>query len=48
MRFPTLPSQSQIDAQLRRAKPRSVEMRPLPWGPALIGLTLIIVMQTFL
>ncbi|WP_158623160.1 hypothetical protein [Pseudorhodobacter sp. E13] len=48
MRFPILPSQSDIDAQLRRAKPRNFDTRPLPWLPALVGLTLVMVMQTLL
>jgi hypothetical protein len=48
MRFPTLPTQTQIDAQLRRAKPRSADARPLPWLPAMIGLTMVVIMQTML
>jgi hypothetical protein len=48
MRLPALASQSEIDAQLRRAKPRERTSPPLPWGPALIGLSLLMVLQTWL
>jgi hypothetical protein len=48
MRFQQLPTQSEIDNQLERSKPRQGITRPLPWAPALIGLGLMILMQSFL
>jgi hypothetical protein len=48
MRFPCLISQSEIDARLRRAKPRQAVAPPLPWVPALFGLTMVVAMQTLL
>jgi hypothetical protein len=48
MRFERLASQSEIDIQLQRSKPRLGIANPLPWGPALIGLSLMVIMQTLL
>lgn len=48
MRFPSLTSQSEIDQQLRRCPPQQNSAPPLPWGCALFGFTLFLLMQTLL
>jgi hypothetical protein len=48
MRFQQLPTQSEIDNQLERSKPRQGITRPLPWASALIGLGLMVLMQSLL
>jgi hypothetical protein len=48
MRFTNIASQNEIDAHLRRAKPRLASAPPLPWMPALFGLTLLLALQTLL
>jgi hypothetical protein len=46
MRFPNLTSQAEIDAQLRRTIPRTDAGRNLPWGPAIIGISVLVMLQT--
>ena len=48
MRFADLTPKNHIDAQLRRAKPRTAPTNSLPWGPALFGLSAFLVLQTLL
>ncbi len=48
MQFPKLNSQSEIDKQLQRAKPRQPHLQPLPWVPAMFGLVMIVAIQTLL
>ncbi|WP_157056608.1 hypothetical protein [Pseudorhodobacter aquimaris] len=45
MRFTTPAPQSEIDQFLRKAPSRSAGDPPLPWGPAIIGLSLLVLMQ---
>jgi hypothetical protein len=47
MRFSRFTSQTAIDVQLRRAKPRD-RTPPLPWAPALFGLAVVVAMQMLL
>ncbi|MGO4907181.1 hypothetical protein ACEN2J_02485 [Pseudorhodobacter sp. W20_MBD10_FR17] len=46
MRFQRFASHSDIDIHLQRCKPRPGIAEPLPWAPALIGLGLMVIMQT--
>jgi hypothetical protein len=48
MRFPNLTPQTEIDAQLRRTKPRRLAAPTVPWLPALCGLSLLLALQTLL
>lgn len=48
MRFERFASQSEIDTHLQRSKPRLGIAEPLPWAPALIGLGLMVILQTLL
>jgi len=48
MQFPKLNSQSDIDKQLQRAKPREAHLPGLPWAPAVFGLVMIVAIQTLL
>ena len=48
MQFPKLNSQTEIDKQLQRAKPRQPQVPRLPWVPAMFGLVMIIAIKTLL
>jgi predicted 3-demethylubiquinone-9 3-methyltransferase (glyoxalase superfamily) len=48
MRFPRLKSQSEIDRQFKASKQPVATSQPLPWLPALFGLTVVLAMQALL
>jgi len=46
MRFPALAPQSEIDRQLSRTRPRLTSPPSLPWGEALLGLMMLVLLQS--
>ncbi|MFN3824135.1 MAG: hypothetical protein ACK4GW_04985 [Pseudorhodobacter sp.] len=46
MRFPALARQSEIDNRLTRARPRFRVAPSLPWAEALIGLSMLMILQS--
>ena len=47
MPFPDLNSQTEINQQLQRIKPRKT-LSHVPWAPAFFGLVMIVAFQTLL
>lgn len=46
MRFPPLAHQSEIDRRLATARPRMPTVPSLPWVEAMIGLSMLVLLQS--
>jgi hypothetical protein len=46
MRFPTLARQTEIDRRLAVARPRIPAAPSLPWAEAMIGLSMLVLLQS--
>jgi hypothetical protein len=46
MRFPPLAQQSEIDRRLADARPRLRRAPSLPWAEAMIGLSMLVLLQS--